>query len=186
MSEAHSILSLPEEAFRWYFTGLVDGEGCFRISPATARTRRPWQVHFSISLRADDGANLAAVACRMGCGRLYFKKPQKPHPGGFLNSKAALAWNVNRIDDHANIIVPHFDRYPLQFKKAKDFAIWRQAIALLHSATKRGKKGLPRGTKLITPEEDAMLAFLDAELKQLRRYDENIAGALMAIVKRPL
>lgn len=177
MTYGHAIDALTDEAFGWYFAGLTDGEGCFRISPANSRICRSWQAHFSISLRADDGPNLAAVARRMKCGRLYFKKAYARC--GFTNSKPAITWNVNRIDELAGIIVPHFERHPLHFKKARDFAIWKQAVAIIAVTAKRTKKGKRFGTKLITPQEDADLLSLDGQLKASRLYDATQAEAVL-------
>lgn len=46
-------------------------------------------------------------------------------------------WEVNRLSDLADVIVPFFDRFPLVAVKAQDFERWSSAVALL----RRGSLG---------------------------------------------
>ncbi len=40
-------------------------------------------------------------------------------------------WEVNRLSDLTDRIVPFFDRFPIVGQEAQDFRLWRDAIALL-------------------------------------------------------
>lgn len=165
MSEAHSIATLPEESFRWYFTGMSDGEGSFVIyANKNKQTRSSWRLAFSIGMRLDEEANLRALASRVGVGRIY--RLSRRNPGG--NRNPAISWLVNRPDELATVILPHFERYPLQFKKARDFAIWRQAVPLVVELAARWRAS--RGHRLVSDGERAFLDDLATQLKQARLF----------------
>jgi hypothetical protein len=170
---SHSINLLSQDAFGWYFTGLVDGEGCFRMSPANPRLSQSWQVHFCITMRADELPHLSAIARRVGCGRIYLKKPPIRLSPGAPKTKATVSWNTSRIADHSNILLPHFERYPLQFKKARDFAIWKQAIPVINESICRSKKGLRRGERRMSRTEWDYIASLYEQLKRVREFDSS-------------
>jgi hypothetical protein len=40
-------------------------------------------------------------------------------------------WEVNRLSDIASRVVPFFDRFPLVGRKAEDYQLFRNAVALL-------------------------------------------------------
>jgi hypothetical protein len=54
------------EAFGYWFSGLVDGEGCFSIA------KTPWgfRCEFIIKLRADDLPMLEEIQTELGIGRI--------------------------------------------------------------------------------------------------------------------
>lgn len=171
MVEPHSIELLPDEAFGWYLTGLTDGEGCFqfRLEPDPRQpTWRHWRSEFSIAMREDERPHLEAVVRRVGCGRLYLAKRRKP----VGNDKPAVRWQVAEAESLASVIVPHFDRFPLQFKKAADFVIWRKAIMLFAEGMRR--KRFHRGNRgahsRFSEEEHVYFASLADQLQTGRRY----------------
>jgi hypothetical protein len=40
-------------------------------------------------------------------------------------------WEVNRLSDHCDRIVPFFDRFPIVGQKAEDYRLWKSAVLLL-------------------------------------------------------
>ena len=40
-------------------------------------------------------------------------------------------WEVNRLTDLVDRIVPFFDRFPIGGQKAEDYRLWRSAVMLL-------------------------------------------------------
>lgn len=187
MTKADSIYSLSDDAFGWYLTGLTDGEGSFMLYFSNGPSRNgcgSWQFDFTIGLRDDDGDNLAAIADRMKCGKMYnVARPSS----SFLDVKPQRRWHVRRIADLAGVIVPQFERYPLQLKKARDFTIWKQAVPIILASSQRSKKGR-KGPKLITADEQAFLTAVASELKAGREYKSTIdpALSLMPPLIRPL
>jgi hypothetical protein len=109
-----------DDSFGHWFAGFTDGEGCFRIKRTNQNT---FQCRFSIGLRADDAPILHEIHDRLGgIGTLC-------HSGkdNIKQEQWRLEVNAKR---HVGLLVEVFDRYPLRAKKAQDFAIWRDAVAI--------------------------------------------------------
>jgi hypothetical protein len=165
MSNVHSITVLSDEAFGWHFTGLVDGEGYFGVG--RNRKTKNWGVCFQIEMRYDEIDHITAIKQRMNCGNIHFLKTYtRP------NAKPCLRWVVSKGLDLANVIVPHFDRFPLQLKKARDFPVWKACVLLYFKVGQRSGRG-PR-CKVWTTEENAFMADSMAQLKAIRQYDSQI------------
>lgn len=120
---------LPEGLGPW-LAGFVDGEGNFDIHKQQRESGIYYYCRFEISLRADDGGLLQMLQRIFG-GKVYYGSP-----GEGLNEKAR--WELVSRAECARI-VDVFDRFPLQSKKARDFAIWREALAIsmTHAGTSR-------------------------------------------------
>lgn len=177
MAESHSIDTLSDEQFGWYLTGFTDGEGCFRLGLITCRTRMPKYEYvtaeFFIKLRDDDAAILEAIRRRLGCGKIERCRSY----GATANGNPQAKWRVCRIFEVADIIVPHFARFPLQAKKAGDFTIWKQAVMLRRSISVReqlnkssGRFGIRGKPRITTDDEHAQLLSFTHQLKQGRLY----------------
>jgi hypothetical protein len=168
MAEPHSIEALSDEAFGWYLSGLTDGEGCFLLARRTGVRdgKRSWQTRFDLAMRDDETPHLEAVAWRVGCGKVFhwaLKQRLIDRP----NTRPKASWTTWRVGELARVIVPHFDRFPLQLKKARDFALWRRGILRLQAARGDKKHGDPRP---ISAEADAEIAELAAQIKAIREY----------------
>src|SRR5262245_41515814 len=165
MSEAHSIDSLSDEAFGWYLSGLTDGEGTFVICRRDkSKPRNGWQTRFAIGMRDDESSNLRAIGRRMRCGIFARRQSKAQARQGF---HPTLDWVVVRLDDLAGIIIPHFERYPLQMKKSRDFAIWREGVLFLKQV--RGQRP-KHSRRVLSTEEDAFVEGVVARLKAAREY----------------
>jgi len=46
-------------------------------------------------------------------------------------TKNSVRYSVNSLDDIINIIIPHFDKYPLLTKKRVDFLLFKSAVLLI-------------------------------------------------------
>jgi hypothetical protein len=174
MSEAHSIERMSDEAFGWYVSGFVDGEGFFLCNAMRNHSHNPkfspgyvrqWAVRFGIKLRADDGAGLRAIAARMGVGLIQARKVIR-------QDNPQINWVVNRQADLMNVIIPHFERFPLQMKKARDFAIWKECVKTMYEKNKRpwpaGKVG---GRPTLTDDELEFMHKAVQQLKEIRRFE---------------
>lgn len=159
----HPIDLLPEDAFRWYLTGLTDGEGCFHLT--NAKSTKQWMAHFVLAMRADESESILAMRRRMGCGNTSQEDHRKKqHP--------MFRWCVSDSPSLQKIIVPHFERYPLQFKKRRDFEIWREAVAMLYSLAMRWK-GHSRRRRMITNADRLKLASLRESLISVRKFNSE-------------
>lgn len=97
-----------------WLAGLTDGEGCFYIGQNLCS--------FTIKLRDDDAQLIEDVREQLGgIGRVSHTRndggTRRPQVRWDVNRKAELVW-LTRL----------FDAFPLRSKKARDYAIWREAV----------------------------------------------------------
>jgi len=103
----------------WYLTGMVELAGSFTYS----RSDRNVVPYFAIKLRNDEGGILDDVQAHFGgAGRQYALKGSHPGP-------RSRYYRVTRIQD-LDLIVQHFDDYPLRGRKAAAYTIWRELVSL--------------------------------------------------------
>jgi hypothetical protein len=133
-----------EDSFGHWLAGFIDGEGCFTI---IQHANGSWEVKFYLSLRDDDMSVLEEIQDRLGIGRIY----RTPERG---STRPQASWRVTRLSDSLKLI-EFLDRLPLRARKAKDYAIWREAIFA------KSKK---------TYGDDAGLPYLSTALKSGRAY----------------
>ena len=108
----------------WYITGLCDGEGCFSVSfNFRSRLKSGIEVRpsFSVTLNKRDIHMIKDVREYFGVGGIRFSK-----------SDQCYKFEVRGIKDLYKIIIPHFDEYPLQSSKLKDFEIFKDICTLIY------------------------------------------------------
>lgn len=120
-----------------YISGFVDGEGCFCVSfQPSERHRLGWEVRpsFSVSQNADRAQLLYVIMERWGCGSI---RPDR--------SDSTLKYEVRNINELANVVLPHFERYPLMSSKQNDlerFGLVCAAIAAGEHKRQDGFEGI--------------------------------------------
>lgn len=80
------------------------------------------QPSFSISTHKKDHALLESVAAFFGIGKIT------------KSGKDAILYRVSSTKDLVQVIIPHFNQYPLLSKKYADYACFRQAVELMSGA----------------------------------------------------
>jgi hypothetical protein len=144
-----------DPGFGNWLAGFIDGEGSFLILP---RGRGGYAINFSLRLRSDERAILEECMEVTGLGNLTLYPRPVRHPG----QNPLLRWLICTKSD-CRKLVEILDRFPLRAKKARDFAIWRQAVHL-HAAI--GPGGPPTGLRAAWEP----IARLHDELKATRVY----------------
>jgi hypothetical protein len=103
-----------------FLAGFALGEASFML---VCRKRgdyvRSWRVSAAFNVSQKDRAPLDLFRATLGCGTM-----RRAGNDGWY-------WEVNRLSDLAERIVPFFTRFPLVGEKAGDFDRWRRAIALM-------------------------------------------------------
>ena len=104
-----------------YVTGFVDGEGCFSISVfKDSRRLTGWQVKpiFSISLHNKDVNLLESIQRTLNVGKI---------------SKHGVDSKQYRVSSLSNlqVIIEHFDKYPLITQKQADYLLFKEAVNLI-------------------------------------------------------
>jgi hypothetical protein len=109
----------------WYISGFVEGEGSFGIiisKHKTKKLRQDARLSFEIELRGDDRPILEKIKKQLDCGNIYELNYDRygwmPH----------VKYSVRKFSDIRDKLVPFFRKYPLQGKKAKDYALFCQAM----------------------------------------------------------
>jgi hypothetical protein len=173
MATDHPIPPFPtdidREAFGHWLSGFVDGEGCFLLAMYARRAnplRKTPMASLRILLRADDLPILQEIQSFFGCGHINtdrrltcFATMKAPHEGRSLT--------IGRAADLATRVVPHFERFTLRAKKARDFEVWKQGVLLVHRVV-----GNSRGSGV--PWTDPLLEQFQSlcqRLKDGRRYE---------------
>jgi len=121
----------------WYVTGLVELGGSFTYS----RTDRNIVPYFGLKLGRDDHGLLEDVRAYFGgMGRLYaIRSRSSDARGDMLTSESTVApaspsrrsryYRVTKIEE-LDLVVHHFDQYPLRGPKAPSYAAWREIVRL--------------------------------------------------------
>lgn len=167
---------INRDMFGQWLSGFTDGEGCFRLFyyffKGKHGTRQIPAAMFSIRLRADDHDALALIQSYFQCGGLqYNNKSYEDYP----KRKPQWTFVIYRTQQLANVVVPHFDRYPLFAKKARDFAIFKEGVTLKLAVHGRPLTGNRRkGTQpKYTTEELERFDYLVKSLKHTRAYKDS-------------
>lgn len=138
------LMNLTPEWASW-FSGLVDGEGCFIIYRIGARYH---SAAFVINMRADDRPMLEEIRRMLGFGAVQRRRRTRgndTHAYHVSSAKNMLA------------LVRLFEHYPLHSRKRRDYEVWRTFV-LLHASPKNAT--------------DPRLAELFHEIKDARRFTE--------------
>jgi hypothetical protein len=109
----------------YWITGFADAESCFSLKVSKKSTSKSgWQVKpdFRIELHSRDLLLLRKIQSYFGIGIISQRES--------LNK---VVYSVQSFRDIANVIIPHFDRYPLKTKKLADYLLFKQAIIFLNS-----------------------------------------------------
>jgi hypothetical protein len=124
MPEASVDAVVCDPPMGYWLAGLIDGEGCFRIQANHSRSHGPktYATSFALKLRDDDEAILRSIIAVTGIGRYAHDSK------GRGTSRPCSIWVVDKRSD-CQTLVMLLDRYPLRTRKARDYAVWREAVA---------------------------------------------------------
>ena len=117
----------------WFLTGFTDGEGCFRISFTKKDNLVGWRVQlfFQIALHEKDKLLLENIQKFLGVGKIY------------KSGKNMLQYKIQSLNE-IEVILNHFDKYPLISQKRADYELFKKAFNLVlskeHLTEKRFKK----------------------------------------------
>src|ERR1051325_8026050 len=147
-----------------YISGFVDGEGCFCVSFQPSRRHRfGWEVRpsFSVSQNADRAQLLHKIRELWGCGHI---RPDR--------SDRTIKYEVRKVNDLVEIVLPHFKTYPLLSTKMDDVNRLSRICELIHSDQHLTEAGC---------REIVMLAMLmNPSGKRKYTGDENFYSLLHA------
>ena len=108
----------------WYITGFCDGEAAFTYS----RAGGTFALYFAVKQREDNRQIVEKLQEYFNhIGNIYRGKEASPTKNsGF--TKASAYYRVTRINE-LEVVVDHFDKYPLQSKKKLEaYRVWREMV----------------------------------------------------------
>ena len=151
----HNTPALSKRNIPEYISGFVDGEGCFSVSfSKRARFAVGWETKpsFSVSQNRDRAQPLLIMQKYFRCGFMR---------DGITDN--TLKYEVRRLDDLLEQVLPHFERYPLLSTKQRDVRLLEETCKLM----KRNQHVTPKGIKKVIT-----LAF-QMNPSGKRRYTQN-------------
>lgn len=129
----------------YYLVGFVDGEGSFCVSMNRHKTTRhkvDIRPEFEIELREDDAEILQRIQATLNCGNIYRLEYERydwqPH----------VKFRVGKISELQGIVVPFFEKYPLQAKKREVFNVFKVIVGMVYRKEHLTYSGIKRILKL--------------------------------------
>lgn len=98
-----------------WISGFVDGEGCFYISFVYNKSSNRFVVRFQLLITQKEKKILEDIQKYLSCGRVF------KHGTGFV-------LNIRKQNEIKDIIIPLFEKHPLNTKKHSDFLIWKKCF----------------------------------------------------------
>ena len=114
-------LLLSVDDLRWYISGFVDGDGCFTVSIHKSKyLKLGWNINplFQVYQHKDNSKILSVIKDEFGCGNISKK-------GG---NPLCNVYCIDKVHDLINIVIPYFEKYPLQSNKNNDFLIFKKIV----------------------------------------------------------
>lgn len=118
----------------YYITGFVDGEGCFMVTVnphIKQSTGYRVKATFSICLHERDTPLLYKIKDFFEVGNIS------------RMSKTCMQYRVTSLTD-IEVIISHFEKYPLLTKKSVDFLLFKEIFNLMKQKEHLTSKGLEK------------------------------------------
>jgi hypothetical protein len=125
----------------YYVTGLVDGEGSFYVGILPRKLGNvDFEVRpsFSLSQNEKNRSILFKLKEFFGCGTI---RPSK--------KDNTLKYEVRGLKELKEKIIPHFEKFPLEGEKKKDFEVFKEIIEKMEKGKHLQKKGLLEIVELV-------------------------------------
>jgi len=131
MNTMAKFLTMPRKEFAWYVTGLCDGEAWFQVRPKTCIDKRydkvskGFSVLFGMQVREDDKELLEMLNIYFGIGSISTRHRK----GKILGEHQYSIYGAK----NAQVVIKHFDKYPLLGKKRRDYEAYKAIVNRLYS-----------------------------------------------------
>jgi hypothetical protein len=125
----------------YYVTGLVEGEGSFYVGILPRKLGKvDFEVRpsFSLSQHKRNRSILFKLKEYFGCGTIRFSKRDQTYK-----------FEVRSLKDLKEKILPHFEKFPLEGKKKKDFEIFKEVVERMERREHLEREGLLKIVELI-------------------------------------
>ena len=118
-----------------WLVGFTSAEGCFYVSTGVSKTKIGYTVNlwFILTQHSRDAAPARSLAGYWQCGNVIME-PKNP----------VVRYRVSRFSENLNIIIPFFEKYPIQGKKFKDFLDFCKVANLINDKAHLTKEGFEK------------------------------------------
>lgn len=124
----------------YWIVGFTEGEGCFSIritKSSTAKTGWQVQLRYNITQHSIDKVFMNSLVKFWGCGKVFLR---------FRENK--VDFQILKLKDLSDIVIPLFKNMPLQGAKSKDFADFCKAVDIMKVKGHLTNEGLDQLRKL--------------------------------------
>jgi len=108
----------------WFITGLFDGESSFVVAILkNSKYKTGWNVQSRVQIKMHKKDRALIQSIKGFFGDIgYVSKP---------NNSSTVEFRVSTLKDLVDVILPHFDNYPLVTKKYSDYLLFKQIVLLM-------------------------------------------------------
>lgn len=108
----------------WFITGLFDAESCFVVTILkNSRYKTGWNVQARVQIKMHEKDRVLIQSIQEFFGGIgYVSK---------LNNTSSVEFRVSTLKDLVDVILPHFDNYPLITKKHSDYLLFKEIVLLM-------------------------------------------------------
>jgi len=121
----------PNELNPNFVTGFSDAESCFIIDVFKQKNWR-MAARFIIHLHSIDLPLLYKIQSFFG------------GIGSVTVNGQTASFRVSKLEHIINVVIPHFDKYPLQSAKLIDFQLWKECVILIKNKEHLTESGLDK------------------------------------------
>lgn len=153
---------LPDPLFCAWFSGLVDGEGCFDLRLLKVKRGLYWRAELRVAMSVRELPYIENLQRNINCGTVcVIGERSRPIP--------LACWSVKRSSDLVDTIIPIFDAHPLRMKKSDDYILWREAAMLIHAKMHLEAPGFHRLTEINAQLHKQKRPYTGAEIEARKR-----------------
>jgi hypothetical protein len=125
-------------------TGYFDGEGCFNISIyKNKKAKIGYSVSFTAEIKQHSNSRKILFSLKNyfnGKGNISYSN----------KTKTVSRYKLSSLKDILNLVIPHFDKYPLITSKHLNYLDFKKAILLIVSGEHLNEKGIIILKKIIS------------------------------------
>jgi hypothetical protein len=128
-----------------WIVGFVDGEGCFSFSLIKSKKLKfgyQIQGEFTVVQHKRDIQLLYKLKEYFGCGAVAVNHGERYH------------WRVKNLDHFLTIIIPYFEKHPLQTVKRLQLPVFKEICLLLASKRHLEEEGFEEAKALVKKLSD--------------------------------
>ncbi len=162
-----------------WLSGLIDGEGCFRIMKPSPRSGRSFSHSFApvftMSLRTDDLPMLQEFQRIIGTNRNYHLDSRNACIKNGMKANPAYKINLRDLPTLLFHLVPILEHFPLRSKKKYELRLFKLALNILYEKWNSGNKN-----KGYTDSERLALHNLYKALGVLKQFNSSYDEVVQA------